>query len=211
MSCLSTSTAQKKIESFQPSLLNTSTCQPHHLRFIVADLRALGNKLCKPWQINRLQVQKNGLIGSVRTCVTNVTHFALLQDFDLSRQHPSGRWACLIFALQKIGMAFKGFTISTAENYLSQFSTVVALQKCFIRFCTCTLCCNRFKRKYRAYMYMTHSSVWVLFYFILALLGLLCSNSLGSLYFLHLHNLRCVSSFDDDQYLWYELHPFKII
>ena len=71
---------------------------------------------------------KNGLIGSARTCVTNVMHFALLQDFDLSRWHPSGRRACLIFALQKIGMAFKGFTVSTAENCLSLCSAVVALK-----------------------------------------------------------------------------------
>ena len=131
--------SSKKIECFHPSLLNTSTCRLNHPRFIVVDLRALGNKLCKLWQnmIGSTDSKwKNGLIGSARTCVTNVMHFALLQDFDLSHWHPSGRRACLIFALQKIGMAFKGFTVSTAENCLSICSTVVALQKCFIRFRT---------------------------------------------------------------------------
>jgi hypothetical protein len=62
---------------------------------------------------------QNGLIGSAWACVTVVTRFALLQDFDLSRRHPSGREVCLTFTLQKIGMAFEGFTISTPENCLS--------------------------------------------------------------------------------------------
>ena len=140
--------SSKKIECFHPSLLNTSTCRLNHPRFIVVDLRALGNKLCKLWQnmIGSTDSKwKNGLIGSARTCVTNVMHFALLQDFDLSHWHPSGRRACLIFALQKIGMAFKGFTVSTAENCLSLlynfkwFITPMWLWHTWQNFCFITL------------------------------------------------------------------------
>jgi hypothetical protein len=41
------------------------------------------------------------------------------------RWHPSGREVCLTVTLQKIGMAFKGFTISTAKNCLSLCCAVV--------------------------------------------------------------------------------------
>jgi hypothetical protein len=78
---------------------------------------------------------QNGLIGSAWACVTTVTRFALLQDFDSSRRHPSGREVYLTFTLKKIGMAFEGFIISAAENRLSLRCAVVALQKCFVGFC----------------------------------------------------------------------------
>jgi hypothetical protein len=68
-----------------------------------------------------------------------VTSFALLLDFDLSCRHPSGRGICLTFTLQKIGMAFKRFTISPAKEFLSRHCAVVVLQKCFVRFCTSQL------------------------------------------------------------------------
>jgi hypothetical protein len=60
---------------------------------------------------------QNGLTWSDLASVTIVTSFALLQDFNSFCWHPSGKGICLTFALQKIGMAFKGFTISPAKEF----------------------------------------------------------------------------------------------
>jgi len=119
--------SSKKIENFQPSLLNTSIYRLHHSRLIWAINSANCDKCDR---INTLWVQNLNDLIHQDMC----DKFHMVCTFDLSHWHPSGRRACLIFALQKIGMAFKGFTVSTAENCLSPCSTIVALQKCFIRF-----------------------------------------------------------------------------